>query len=113
VREGRSVICDGMFSRRIGRETLRAIAHLHGASFHFFECTVPRAVALRRVARRYALKTDLSEARPEHYDRLRAGYEAVRGWSVADWTRLSDNRSPRATLRSALTVLQRVWHNRA
>lgn len=109
VREGRSVICDGMFSRRIGRETLRAVAHRHGASFHFFECTVPRAVALRRIARRYTRRTDLSEARPEHYDRLSTGYEPVGGWPASAWTRLSDNRPPAATYQAALKTLRRVW----
>jgi len=88
---------------------LRQIARRHGASFHFFECVVPRAVALRRVAARYAKKTDLSEAQPAHYDRLRAGFEPVRGWRARDWTRLSDDRPPTATFQAALAVLRRVF----
>jgi predicted kinase len=98
-----------MFSKASGRTALRTIARRHGASFHFFECTVPRAVALRRVAKRYAKQIDLSEARPEHYDRLRAGFEPVRGWSARDWTRLSDNRPPAETRHAALAALRRVW----
>ena len=109
VRQGRSVICDGMFSKVAGREVLREIATRHRASFHFFECVVPRAVALRRVARRYAEKTDLSEARPEHYDRLASGFEPVRGWPAKDWTRLSDDRAPAATYQAALEALRRAW----
>ncbi|MBI3330658.1 MAG: AAA family ATPase [Candidatus Omnitrophica bacterium] len=109
VREGRSVVCDGMFSKAAGRAALREIARRHGASFHFLECVVPRAVALRRVARRYAARADLSEARPEHYDRLRAGFEPVRGWPRRDWTRLSDDRAPRATAAAALAALRRAW----
>ncbi|MBI4343071.1 MAG: AAA family ATPase [Candidatus Omnitrophica bacterium] len=109
--QGRSVVCDGMFSKTSGRKLLREIARRRGASFHFFECVVPRAVALRRVAARYAAKSDLSEAKPEHYDRLRAEFEPRprRGWSGREWTRLSDNRAPDATFRAALKVLQRLW----
>jgi aminoglycoside phosphotransferase family enzyme/predicted kinase len=111
VRQGRSVVCDGTFSKAEGRQALREIARRHGASFHFFECVVPRAVALRRVATRYAKRSDLSEARPEHYDRLKAGFEPVRGWSGRDWTRLSDNRPPEATARAALARLRQAWYN--
>jgi hypothetical protein len=110
VRQGRSVVCDGMFSKASGREELRRIARRHGASFHFFECVVPRAVALRRVARRYAKRSDLSEARPEHYDRLKAGFEPRprRGWPAREWTRLSDDRPPRETYQAALAALRRA-----
>ena len=109
VREGRSVVCDGTFSKAAGRAALRDIAGRHGASFHFFECVVPRPVALRRVARRYAARADLSEARPEHYDRLQAGFEPVRGLSAREWTRLSDDRAPQATAQAALAALRRAW----
>jgi aminoglycoside phosphotransferase family enzyme/predicted kinase len=107
VRQGRSVVCDGTFSKAEGRQALRAAARRHGASFHFFECVVPRAVALRRVARRYAKRSDLSEARPEHYDRLKAGFEPVRDWSGREWTRLSDNRPAAQTYQAALDALRR------
>ena len=107
--QGYSVVCDGMFSKASGRALLRAIAARQGASFHFFECVVPRAVALRRVAKRYASKSDLSEARPEHYERLKAGFEPVRGWPRRDWTRLSDNRPAASTYRVAIEVLRRAW----
>ena len=109
VRQGRSVICDGTFSKAAGRELLRQIAKRHAASFYLFECVVPRRVALRRVAARYAGKTDISEAKPEHYDRLRAGFEPVRGWSADLWTRLFDDRPPRETFRAALDALRRAW----
>jgi aminoglycoside phosphotransferase family enzyme/predicted kinase len=109
VRQGRTVVCDGMFSKAVGREALRKIAMRHHASFHFFECVVPRAVALRRVAKRYAAKADLSEARPEHYNQLKAGFEPVRGWSAQEWTQLSDNRPPLATYQAALKSLRRAW----
>jgi hypothetical protein len=108
VRAGHSVVCDGTFSKAAGREALRRIARRHGASFHFFECVVPRAVALRRLARRWESRSDVSEARPEHYERLRAGYEPLRSWPRKDWTRLSDNRPPRQTLHAALAVMG-VW----
>ncbi|MBI4343911.1 MAG: AAA family ATPase [Candidatus Omnitrophica bacterium] len=98
-----------MFSKASGRRLLRGIARRHGASFHFFECVVPQRVALQRVARRYAAKSDLSEARPEHYERLRAGFEPVQGWSARDRTRLSDNRPAPQTLRAALAALRRAW----
>lgn len=107
--QGRSVVCDGTFSKASGRETLRQIAARHHASFHFFECVVPKAVALRRIAKRYAAKSDISEAKPEHYDRMRAGFDPVRGWSGREWTRLSDNRPPDATARAALNILRQLW----
>ena len=109
LRQGRSVVCDGTFSKAAGREVLRHLAKQHGASFHFFECVVPRAVALRRIAKRYAAKSDISEAKPEHYNRMKAGFEPVRGWSAGDWTRLSDNRAPQATYRAAVDVLRRLF----
>ena len=109
MRQDHSVVCDGTFSKAAGRATLRAIARQHGGSFHFFECVVPRAVALRRVAARYAAKSDLSEAQPEHYDRLKAGFEPVRGWPAREWTRLSDDRPPEQTYRAALAALRRAW----
>ena len=109
LRAGRTVVCDGTFSKAAGREILRDIARQHQASFHFFECVVPRRVALQRIAKRYAAKSDLSEAQPEHYDRLREGFEPVRGWSRRDWTRISDDRQAQATFQAALTVLRRAW----
>lgn len=109
VRQGRSVVCDGTFSQAEGREALRRVARRQRVAFHFFECVVPREVALRRIASRYARREDLSEARPEHYDRLRAGYEPVRGWTARDWTRLSDDRPSSATRRAAIDALRRLW----
>jgi len=109
LRQGRSVVCDGTFSQAAGRERLRRIAKRQGASFHFFECVVPRAVALRRIAARAAAQSDISEAKPEHYDRLQAGFEPVRGWRPSEWSGISDNRAPRATFRAAVKVLQRLW----
>ena len=109
LREGRSVVCDGTFSKASGRAALRAIARRRRAAFHFIECVVPRAVALKRVAVRAAAGRDLSEARPEHYDRLRAEFEPVRGWPARDWTRLSDDRASQRTLRAALSALRRAW----
>ena len=109
LRRGSSVVCDGTFSKAEGRETLRRIAAQSVASFHFIECVIPRAVALRRIAARLAAQRDISEARPEHYDRLKAGVEPVHGWSAREWTRLSDNRQPEATFRAALDTLRRAW----
>jgi aminoglycoside phosphotransferase family enzyme/predicted kinase len=109
VRRRESVICDGTFSLASGRRALRRIAARHGASFHFFECVVPRHVALARVAKRSAAGVDISEGRPEHYDRLKAGFEPVRGWPADAWTRISDNRPPQATYHAALEALRRAW----
>lgn len=106
---GQSVVCDGTFSKASGRQLLRQIARKHEASFHFFECTVPRDVALKRIAARYAAKSDVSEARPEHYDRMRAGFEPVRHWPARDWTRISDNRAPEATFAAAIEKLRSLW----
>jgi predicted kinase len=109
LRKERSVVCDGTFSKAVGRRALRDIARRCRASFHFFECRVPRAVALKRLATRAAARSDISEARPEHYARLKAGFEPVRGWSTRDWTPLSDNRTPEATYQAALNALRRAW----
>jgi aminoglycoside phosphotransferase family enzyme/predicted kinase len=109
IRQGRSVVCDGTFSKAEGRDRLRRMARRHGASFHFVECAVPAAVALRRLARRAEAKSDISEARPAHYALLKRGFEPVRRWPRAAWSRLSDNRAPEATLRAALRALRRSW----
>lgn len=109
VRQGHSVVCDGTFSMAAGREALRRIARRHHAAFHFFECVAPRAVAVRRVATRYAGGRDLSEARPTHYERLRAGFEPVHAWPAHTWTRLTTHRSPHHTYLAALEALRRAW----
>jgi len=109
VRRGESVVCDGMFSKATAREVLRAVAERHDASFHFFECVVPRAAALRRVRRRLLSRTDLSEARPDYYDSLKAGFEPVRGWPASAWTRLKTTSSPSQVHDDAVTVLRHAW----
>ncbi len=108
IKQGRSVVCDGLFSKALGRQALRELAAKHGASFHLFECTVPRQVALLRIAARARAKSDISEAKPGHYDRLAAEFEPIR-LNGSVWTRLSDNRAPSATFRAALGVLRRLW----
>ncbi len=112
LRNGLSVVCDGTFSKATGREILRQLARRQKASFHFIECAVPRAIALRRIAKRYASRSDISEAKPEHYARLKAGFEPVRGWPSRDWTRISDNRRPEDTHHAALAALRRAWNSR-
>lgn len=107
---GHSVVCDGTFSKAIGRHALRQVARQSDTSFHFFECVVPKPVALRRIAKRFAAKSDISEAQPEHYDRLKTGFEPVRHWTARDWTRISDDRAPRATFHAALVALRRAWN---
>lgn len=109
LREGKSVVSDGTFSKAIGRKALRQIAQKHGSSFHFFECVSPRALAMKRVKKRYQLKKDISEARPEHYDRLKSGFELINGWDPSLWTRLNTNRSISACNEAALKVLQKAW----
>lgn len=106
LKRGFSVVCDGTFSKNTGRIALRRIARRRGASFHFFECIIPRRLAMRRLAKRYAARIDISEAKPEYYDRLRTGFEPVKGLlSLSEYTRLFTLRSPRATLNAALEPL--------
>ncbi len=109
IRRGESVVCDGTFSKAAGREALRRIAARAGASFHYVECAIPRRVAQRRIAHRLAARADLSEARPEHFDRLQAGYEPVRGWPSSAWTQLSTRGTPTQTLETALRALRTAW----
>jgi predicted kinase len=109
LRQGHSVVCDGTFSKAEGREALRTIAQQAEASFHFVECVASRAVACRRMAQRRVARTDLSEAGPEHYDTLQAGYEPIRHWPSQAWTRLSTHRTPQQTFRAALEALRHAW----
>lgn len=109
LRQRRSVICDGMFSRADGRQVFRDLARHHGARFHLFECVTTRHRAKQRVAQRLAARHDLSEAKPEFYERLRAEFEPVRGFSLAEWTRVSTDGPPRQTATAALAALQRAW----
>ncbi len=109
LRAGQSVVCDATFSKVEGRVALHELATKHGASFHFFECTVPKAVALERIAKRAAEKSDISEAKPEHYDRLKKGYEPVEEFTAEQWTKLSDNRAAEETYAAALRKLRRLW----
>ena len=64
---------------------------------------------MQRIARRNTANQDLSEARPEHYDRLKAGIEPVRGWPSSLWTRLPAGGTPEQVSRAALDVLRREW----
>lgn len=109
IRQGRSVVCDGTFSRAEGRHALRRIAKRAGASFYFFECTAPRHVAMQRVGRRLIAKRDLSEARPEHYDRLQCGFEPVRGPEISCWKRVPTTGAPEHAVQDALVSLRRAW----
>ena len=113
LRRGDSVVCDGMFSRASGRQQLRKIARRHGASFYYFECVAPQAVAMRRVGRRYAEGRDLSEARPALYDRLKRGVERVSGWPSSVWSRLSTARPPEVTYQRAVETLRHAWTTKA
>lgn len=110
LRRGESVVCDGMFSRATGREELRRLASRAGASFFFIECAVPKAVALKRIAKRFAAKSDISEAQPRHYERLKAGFEPVAHLPRALQAKISDNRPPEQTLEAALATLRRAWN---
>lgn len=107
LREGRSVICDGTFSKAAGRQELRDMAAKHGARFHFFECTVPRGTAMRRVRARLARGRDLSEARPEYYDRLKGEFEPERRMPPGERTVLSTAGSPQSTFRNAIRALRK------
>lgn len=109
VRQGGSVVCDGTFSKAEGREALRRIAKRHGASFHLIECVAPKAVVLRRIAARLERGRDLSEARPEHYERLKAEFEPMNGWPRRLWTRLKSGGPSGPMCRAALKVLQHAW----
>lgn len=109
VSQGQSVICDGTFSKASGRESLRDVARRHGASFHFLECVVPKAVAMNRLRRRFMAQADLSEAQPTHYEWLSRGYEPVRGFTASEWTRLNTSGSSRSSFQTALHALRHVW----
>ena len=109
VARGRSVVCDGMFAKQAGREALRRIAARHHASFHFFECVAPKGTALHRMSRRLAARTDLSEARPDHYERLLAEFEPAQGRRPSWWTRLATTAAPERVCQTAVATLRRAW----
>ena len=106
LRDGRSVVCDGTFSKAAGRQELRELARKQGAIFHFFECTVPRRIALKRVGVRFSRRSDLSEARPEFYDRMKAQFEPERRLPAKERTLLSTAASPADTFQKAVKALQ-------
>ncbi len=106
LRQGHSVVCDGTFSKAAGRRDLRALARKHGAIFHFFECAVPRRTALRRIGVRFSRGTDLSEARPEFYDRMKAQFQPERRLPAKERTLLSMAGSPAVTFQKAVGALR-------
>jgi aminoglycoside phosphotransferase family enzyme/predicted kinase len=107
--ESRSIVCDGTFSRNEGRNALAKLSAKHNASFYYFECWVPKAVAMQRISRRAALGKDLSGAKPEHYEQLKAGFEPVQRLPRGGWSRISDHRRPERTLQAALAILRTAW----
>lgn len=76
LRQGRSVILDATFSQRKWREEARRLAADMDTNFVFVEC-VGRPEALRgRLARRET-SPGLSDARPQHLDRMVRDFEPV------------------------------------
>ncbi|MEM8863928.1 MAG: AAA family ATPase [Planctomycetota bacterium] len=73
---GVSVVLDGAFLSSELREAAEKIASRRAASVLFAQCTAPRSVVLRRLARREHLRSSESEARPELYDQQAAEQES-------------------------------------
>lgn len=83
---GRSVLLDASFLRRADRLAAARVAATHGANAIFVECVCPREVSLKRLARRWKLRTEgnqgldeeslrASDGRPDLYDAQCAIYE--------------------------------------
>jgi len=82
---GRSAILDATFARRADRLAATRLAAAHGADCVFLECACPRAMALDRLARRWASRvarhqpaggpSAASDGRPELYDAQCAAWE--------------------------------------
>ena len=84
---GRSVLLDGSFARRVDRQVLAREARAYGATVLFVECICPRETALQRLAQRWSVRTEVqhfpaneaslaSDGRPELYDAQYAIWEA-------------------------------------
>lgn len=67
--EGRSVVLDGAFLTNDLRAATIELGRRHAAQPLFVQCECPRATALARIAGRTGGDSNVSEARPELYDR--------------------------------------------
>jgi aminoglycoside phosphotransferase family enzyme/predicted kinase len=73
---GASVVLDATFSRRrFRREVLRLARHRH-SGIAFMECTAPQAILRARLERRTG-EGQASDARAEHLDAIRQGFEPL------------------------------------
>lgn len=77
LEHGNVVILDATFSRRRYREAAYETARATAAEVVVLECRLEREIALRRIAKRAAESSDISDARPELYDRQRSSWEAI------------------------------------
>ena len=76
LRQGRSVILDATFSQRKWREEARRLAADLDTNFVFVEC-LGRPESLRRRLARREKSPGLSDARPQHLDRMLGDFEPV------------------------------------
>lgn len=86
---GRSVLLDASFARRADRQAATQLVATRGVRALFIECVCPPAVALHRLARRWASymageaqanaqASQVSDGRPDLYERQRAVWEAFK-----------------------------------
>lgn len=75
--KGENVILDASFKKKRYRAEAMRIAKELGAKFLLIECTCPEEEARRRLAKRNAEKTDISDGRWEIYKAQKADFEEV------------------------------------
>ena len=75
--DGLSVVVDGTFLKQEWRDKALQVAQACGAEAIFVECSCPDEVARLRIAKRLKDTSNLSQARPEFYDRQVADREQL------------------------------------
>lgn len=102
IKHGRSVILDATFSTRHQRREATRLAEDTDANLRFVECVAPEKILRRRLAERKP-GASVSDARGEHFDPIRAGYEPMDRRDEAPLLRVSTDQPVAQSLRWILS----------
>ncbi len=77
IEQGRSVVLDATYGSRGHRDAIRQMAHRSGARIVFVECACPDSLILERLRSREKASAQVSDARSEHFEPIKARYMAL------------------------------------
>lgn len=104
IEKGRSVVLDATFSREAQRREALRLAEETGAAIVFVECVCSEATIRQRLSER-ADGDSISDARVQHFDRLKAAFETPDELPAACLIRVDTERPLEEVLREIFSYL--------